>query len=87
MPVPTLVDGCLALRCPGAAHRGLAHEASFINEDECVALTLGFFCAWATWLCATWHWRPHRVHGHAGRVSGGSSPGAARDATLLRGNR
>jgi hypothetical protein len=41
--VPTLMDRCLALRCPGTAHRGLEHEATLINANDGTALTPGFF--------------------------------------------
>jgi hypothetical protein len=43
MAVPTLMDRGLALRCPGAAYRRLEHEAGLIQENDCAALTPGFF--------------------------------------------
>jgi hypothetical protein len=52
--VPTLMDRCLALRCPGTAHRGLEHEATLINANDGTALTPGFFLSWGQ-VC-TGHW-------------------------------
>ena len=40
--VPALRDRCLALRCPGTAHRGLQHAATLIKENDGTALTPGF---------------------------------------------
>jgi len=40
--VPALMDRCLALRCPGTAHRGLQHAATLIKENDGTALTPGF---------------------------------------------
>ena len=41
--IPTIMDRCLALRCPRPAHRGLQHEAALINQNDRAALTPGFF--------------------------------------------
>ena len=43
MTVPTIMDGCVPLGGPGAAHRGLKHEACLINKNDGAALTPGFF--------------------------------------------
>src|SRR5215475_3836792 len=45
--VPAVMDRGLPLRGPGAALRGLQHEATLIDQDKGAALTLGFFKAGA----------------------------------------
>jgi hypothetical protein len=37
------MDRCLALRCPGTAHRGVQQEAALIDQDQGAALTPGLF--------------------------------------------
>jgi hypothetical protein len=43
MAIPAVMHRCVTSRRPGSANRGLQHKAGFVNEDECTALTLGFF--------------------------------------------
>ena len=43
MAVPTVMELGLPLGGPGAAHRGLEHEATLIDQDQGTALTPGFF--------------------------------------------
>jgi len=42
------VERSLAPGSPGAAHRGLEHEAALIEKDNGTAFTPGFFLAGAT---------------------------------------
>ena len=41
--LPTIMNGGVPLGCPRAAHRGLEHEATLIDEDYGAVLTPGFF--------------------------------------------
>lgn len=41
--VPTVLDGGVPLRCPGAAHGRLHHETSLSKKNNRTALTPGFF--------------------------------------------
>jgi hypothetical protein len=39
------LDGCLALRCPRAAHNRLEHEAAFVDQDDVPASVVRLFLA------------------------------------------
>lgn len=43
VPIPTVLDWRLTLRCPRAAHRWLQHEATFVYENDTPPLLTGFF--------------------------------------------
>ena len=85
--VPTVMEGCVPLWCPGAPHRGWQHKAGLINQDEGAAFTPGFFFSAATLEWATVQWPAHRVHGHDVVASEGSTCVGAKGATRLRDNR
>jgi hypothetical protein len=43
MPIPTVVNRCVAFGGPGSPDGGLEHETRLIDEDEGAPLTPGFF--------------------------------------------
>lgn len=82
--VPTVVNGSLATRSPGAPHHRLKHKPAFIRKNDGFTPFSGVFLSAASRFFAMSQWPLRRVREPAVRVSGNSIPSGSAHARRRR---